>query len=116
MVWRMEHKEVQRACQTTAMERGAGWGRAHSTAEDREGARESKPAYTLVQGACPWVCPAGAMIKEGMKAARRMECKEAHRMVPTAAPATRDMEVRSQGTTHLDRAKREGTEGTMGEE
>jgi len=112
----MEHKEVQRACQTTAMERGAGWGRAHPTAEDREGARESKLAYTLGQGACPWVCPAGAVIKEGIKAARRMECKEAHRMVPTAAPATRDMEVRPQGTTHLDRAKWEDKEGTMGEE
>ena len=55
------------------------------------------------------------MNKGGMETAWRMECTEECRMVPTAAPTTRAMEVMTKGITCPDRAKREGTEGMMGE-
>ena len=67
---------------------GAEGHRVHPTMEGREDTREGKPTHTHGQGTCPRVCPARAVVREGMRAEWRMERKGACRMVPTTV-ATR---------------------------
>ena len=66
--------------------------------EEREVTREGKLTHTLGQGTCPWVRPAGAVAKEGMRAERRMECKGTCRMVTTAVATSSGTVTSAKGT------------------
>ena len=70
----------------------------HPTLEEREVTREGMLTRTLGQGTYPWVRPAGAVAKEGVRAERRVECKGTCRMVTTAVATSSGAVTSAKGT------------------